>query len=366
MNWEDERYVRLYTRDTVTWKLWDWRARTTFMHMCRKADRAGVLDVGESGVAGLAALVDLPFDIVDSGVAQLEASGTVEHAASSFVIVRFIEAQEAKSTNAQRQRAWREKRRDVARVSVTPSNAVSQNSSLALQNSSPRYEDPSSTSNELDGNGDHKCVTPRYEMSQGVTKCRQTSRPLAEVVTPSLADSVFANGRHLSRPQGEVVTSDSLDLSDPFEAADPPPPRAPRRRRATPTPTPNPLDLAAADALKHYASSYRAAYGAGASNPTKQVIARVRQLVEHHELEEFCRRVTRAHQDPPSWPPPPWDFAMITQHFDRLVDAPAVSAPRQRSVNGLAVGRYEPPNGKTDYSATFGEVNFDDIQKHRS
>ena len=43
MDWANERYVRLYTRDTVTWKMWPWEARAIFPLLMRKVDRAGVL-----------------------------------------------------------------------------------------------------------------------------------------------------------------------------------------------------------------------------------------------------------------------------------------------------------------------------------
>ena len=71
MDYSNERWVRLYTRDTATWKLVDWRARTVLLHILRKADRAGVIDVGKDGELGLAALLELPREIVADGLRQL-------------------------------------------------------------------------------------------------------------------------------------------------------------------------------------------------------------------------------------------------------------------------------------------------------
>lgn len=48
MNWSDERYVRLFTRDTVTWLRWSFETRAIFCLMLRKVDRSGVLETGRA------------------------------------------------------------------------------------------------------------------------------------------------------------------------------------------------------------------------------------------------------------------------------------------------------------------------------
>lgn len=112
LDWANERYVRVYTRDTTTWKLVDWRARTVLLHLFRKVDRSGVLDVGEDGVAGLAAVLELPLEeIVEPGIAQLVKRGTVERTADAYILPNFLDAQETPASDAQRQRVQREKRR---------------------------------------------------------------------------------------------------------------------------------------------------------------------------------------------------------------------------------------------------------------
>lgn len=111
MNYEDERYARLYTRDTVTWKRWDWRARLVFMLMLRKVDRSGVLDVGDDGVDGLAVALEIPTDICEAGVAQLEERGTLRRAPAAFVLPNFMHAQECRQSDKVRQQTSRERRR---------------------------------------------------------------------------------------------------------------------------------------------------------------------------------------------------------------------------------------------------------------
>ena len=64
MRWEDERYVRLYTRDTATWKLLPWQAKCLLPLLLRKMDRAGTAEVGEPAGEGIAALTDMPLELV--------------------------------------------------------------------------------------------------------------------------------------------------------------------------------------------------------------------------------------------------------------------------------------------------------------
>jgi hypothetical protein len=118
MDWSNERYVRVYTRDTTTWKLMDWRGRVVLSLLFRKVDRAGVLDVGHDGVLGLAAVLELPIEIVEAGIAQLTSARggtpTVVDTGTAYVLPNFIEAQEAPSSDPQRKRESRARRRDVA------------------------------------------------------------------------------------------------------------------------------------------------------------------------------------------------------------------------------------------------------------
>jgi hypothetical protein len=118
MDWPNERYVRVYTRDTTTWKLMDWRGRAVLSLLIRKVDRAGVLDVGHDGVLGLAAVLELPVDIAEAGIAQLTTARgglpTVVDTGTAYVLPNYIEAQEAPQSDPQRKRESRARRRDVA------------------------------------------------------------------------------------------------------------------------------------------------------------------------------------------------------------------------------------------------------------
>lgn len=116
MDWGNERYVRLYTRDTVTWKLLCWEAKALLPLLLRKVDRAGVLDVGADGLLGVVAVVEMPEDMVSRGIDDLIRRGVVTNRDTLYVIPNFLEAQECPQTDRQRQRKAREMRRAGAVV----------------------------------------------------------------------------------------------------------------------------------------------------------------------------------------------------------------------------------------------------------
>ena len=142
MDWSDERWVKVYTRDTASWKLLGWQARTVLLHMFRKVDRAGVIDDGGEGSDGLAAALDLPPDVTCHGLSQLVTRGIVVSRGDQHVIPNFLAAQSATSSDAERQR----KSRETRRASVTIRDGESQN------------------------------VTERHAVSRGVTSGHSESR----------------------------------------------------------------------------------------------------------------------------------------------------------------------------------------------
>src|SRR6185312_4681116 len=115
MRWEDERYVRVYTRDTIEWEMLCWQARCLMPLILRKVDRAGLLGLGKHGARGLAASVKIPVDVVTAGLngdgeqIGLIESGAIEVRGEMLVVPNFIAAQETPSSDAQRKRDQREK-----------------------------------------------------------------------------------------------------------------------------------------------------------------------------------------------------------------------------------------------------------------
>ena len=118
MDWSDEHYVKLYSRDTLTWRAWSWQARTVFLHLLRRVDHAGFIETGKmKPTAALALQLDLPAEVVDPGLVDLLASGTAQLAAGAVLLPKFLEAQEARKSEAQKKRNYRERERS-RRLSV--------------------------------------------------------------------------------------------------------------------------------------------------------------------------------------------------------------------------------------------------------
>lgn len=115
MRWEDERYVRFYTRNTPEWLALSWRARGLFGLLMRAVDRAGILAVGKLGPKGVATAIGAPWVEVEEPLAELLADGCVQHNGPAVVIPNFLPAQEAPQSDAARKRTQRER----ARAEVT-------------------------------------------------------------------------------------------------------------------------------------------------------------------------------------------------------------------------------------------------------
>jgi hypothetical protein len=166
MRWEDERYVKVYTRDTTDWLALSWKAQGLLCLILRKVDKAGILEVGKHGKRGLAAHLGgaSAWVELEPVLEELLDDGCVEFLEDRLVVPNFIEAQEASQSDVARQRSKRERDRDFARAGVTIRDSASQNvtQSHALSRavtpilshpSDPSEEIPASAGAEPDGSG---------------------------------------------------------------------------------------------------------------------------------------------------------------------------------------------------------------------
>lgn len=115
MNWSDERYVRLYTRDSTSWLLWSWQAQALFTLLLRKADRTGAIDLGSHGKKGICAHLKMPWDVAGPALDELLEDGCLaylEGTSSRLVFRNYVAAQEAVASPSLRQKAWRDRRRE--------------------------------------------------------------------------------------------------------------------------------------------------------------------------------------------------------------------------------------------------------------
>lgn len=165
MDWSNERYVRLYTRDTTDWIMWPWQARAVFALLLRKVDRSGVLPLGKHGLRGLCVTIGLPPEVVEPGIQALLEDGCVIQNSDVLVMPNFLAAQEAPMSDKERARKKREKERANAlghaeSHGVTPSHADTQNVTQESQNVTDQSQS----------------VTESHELSRGVTPSHAASR----------------------------------------------------------------------------------------------------------------------------------------------------------------------------------------------
>ena len=127
MRWEDERYVRFYTRNTPEWLSLSWVARGLLGLIMREVDRAGILKVGKTGLRGIAVILHAAWEDVEAPLAELMADGCVSfnEKEGQLCLPNFLEAQEAKHSDRARKQKERETARDKAATRDPVSHAVS-------------------------------------------------------------------------------------------------------------------------------------------------------------------------------------------------------------------------------------------------
>lgn len=198
MRWEDERYVRLYTRDTVTWKMLPWQSKAMIGPIMRKLDRAGVLSLDGEGMEGIAALTEMPVEVVGPGVDGLVKRGVMLLTPDALVMPNFLAAQETKQSDKARKQKERETARDLARAKT-----------LGIETS----------------------VTERDEQSRNVTERPQeaeSGHAASRDVTPSCAVPCSAVPSQTSLPSEESATRPPA----PFELKGEPEPKKRKRSEA--------------------------------------------------------------------------------------------------------------------------------------
>lgn len=126
MRWEDERYVRLYTRDTIDWLNLSLEAQALFSLLLRKVDRAGLLPLGKHGERGVASAIGHPtrWDTIKPALDELLADGCIVVRDGVLLVPNFTEAQEARQSDKARQQKSRESARTKVQTGV-PANEQS-------------------------------------------------------------------------------------------------------------------------------------------------------------------------------------------------------------------------------------------------
>lgn len=125
LNWCDEHYVRAYKSDHPDWNDLSWQAKGIYLQLRRKADRAGVLPLGMSGVASLAGVMNHSPNAAEITpfLEELIRFKWIELHGDFALIPEFIESENAQASPAQRTRQSREKRRDMVKLAGRPAGS---------------------------------------------------------------------------------------------------------------------------------------------------------------------------------------------------------------------------------------------------
>ena len=219
MRYEDEEYVRLYTRDTATWKLLGWEGRTVLLHMLRgNFDRAGVFEVGGMSrnvtdshemsrlSRSVRAVTDLPEEVVVKGLEQVLREGIWKVTECGLVWPSYLVAQTCARSDRARKQAERARRTEEANRSAASRNVTdSHEMSQASRNVTPEpYRSRSLTgaNNDLSSSLPTSSPTPPHSADAEAPTSEQPSD--SKLQRRALARQVFEawrqdTGHHRSK-----------------------------------------------------------------------------------------------------------------------------------------------------------------------
>lgn len=128
LEWDQERWVKVYVRDSGDFAMLSWDAKALLLMLWRKADPLGVV---RSAARCLPAFLGHRENAtqIAQGLADLEAIGAIEVRSDSLRLVEFVDAQSAVLSDRVRQAARRERKavsgNTIESQNVTESHAMS-------------------------------------------------------------------------------------------------------------------------------------------------------------------------------------------------------------------------------------------------
>lgn len=111
MDWENENWIKMYTRDTADIISIGPEGRAIWRELLLKLDRSGVIDIPDADLIVLADILRIPWEWFQIGFPKILARGMAEFRGGRLIVRNFMPAQEARSSDAQRQRDSRARRR---------------------------------------------------------------------------------------------------------------------------------------------------------------------------------------------------------------------------------------------------------------
>lgn len=234
LQWSDERYVRVYCRDTAEWLALSWDAQGLYVLLLRQATRAGTIPLGRLGRQAVAAILhraDL-WPRLGSALEELERDGCIQVVGDTLVFTDFVEAQEAVSSGAARTRAWREKHQ---KPQAGGDEASREPEAQAGDGPSPRRDgalpptDEASPGDETSAKRDGKRHTVQHSTARHGTARHGTDQASDERVTePSPSSGAALQAAFAADLEAEAAAAPRLPPRPPGAAV-----RSVRVRRST-------------------------------------------------------------------------------------------------------------------------------------
>ena len=125
MKYDDENWIKIYTRDSAGWLALSWQARGVSLELARKLPKGtGELSLGRRGLEALGALLRAPWSEIEPAVRELIADGRLIYDDTAQVIrdPKHTARQTAVASGKSRTATWRAAR-DAARRLVTDGDA---------------------------------------------------------------------------------------------------------------------------------------------------------------------------------------------------------------------------------------------------
>jgi hypothetical protein len=216
LQWEEERYARVYCRDTLDWQALSWDAQALWCQLNRKATRSGRIDLGRIGRRGVAALLGRAelAQRLDQALQELLDDGCVVLEGSVLVIPDFVEAQEAVSSGAKRMRELRERQREAELEANGSGNGSGDGSGDGSRHVPARDADGTAPGSGDEASRARNDTSRRDETSRNVTSGYSTAgterhgTPLAgDALSRSFAAELAAEPSQEDQRRGRVLAA---------------------------------------------------------------------------------------------------------------------------------------------------------------
>lgn len=196
MDWSNEPYVKVYTRETDDDLALTWEARALWDALLKRLDRSGYVET-RRGARGLAAITRIPLEVVTRVLPELLEDGRIVAVDGGFLAPNYIAAQESTKSDKLRQKDSRDRRRAAALDrGVTPRDGA-----VTFRDASITPRDSS--------------VTDGHEASRNVTLCSADPDPLQTSALQSAtpARAIPPSTEHLARDTWDAVAAARLQLA---------------------------------------------------------------------------------------------------------------------------------------------------------